>query len=74
MTGFGDFILLQELKKSNFNTDIIVRRVFVQWLSTATTRVLANTLLAVLHTDRFHFQRAVPHECLCFSLCLCKIC
>lgn len=48
MTGFGDFILLQELKKSNFNADIIVKHVFVWRLSTASTRVLVNILLAVL--------------------------
>lgn len=55
MTGFGDFILLQQLKKSNFNTDIIVRHVFVRWLSTASIRVLVNMFLALLHMHRFHF-------------------
>lgn len=55
MTGFGDFILLQEPKKSSFNTDIIVRRVFVLCLPTASARVPANMLLAVLHEDRFCF-------------------
>lgn len=53
MMGFGEFILLQQLKKSNFNTDIIVRHVFAWWLSTASIRVLGNVFLAVLHMCRF---------------------
>lgn len=74
MTGFGDFILLQQLKKSNFNTDIIVRHVFAWWLTTASIRVLVNMFLAVVCMHRFQFEWAVLHVHICFSLCLCIIC
>lgn len=70
MTGFGYFILLQQLKKSSFNADIIVRHVFVWWLSTASIRVLGNVFLAVLHMHRFHSEWAVLHERICSRLCL----